>query len=145
ISSLSELKRKVVGIFRYHILCLQMIVDVLFVLALDRAAQQGEQQAELELHAHAVVADGDSAVRTAALELQGIATPAVLHVVLAGQALGQRLGLLASGGEAEGMGAFDGDAGHARLLLRPCVTRLYQLRPAPRQRPAGGLEWPPLR
>src|SRR5690606_39508959 len=111
----------------------QRLVQHLLDLALDHAAHGRQQQAELELDTHRILTDSNAAVGTAALEFQGVAVPAITHVVLAGQALGQTLGLFAGAVATEGMRSFDTNAGHDNSLnwqraarLRHEVTSLYQ-------------------
>src|SRR5690606_31770123 len=63
----------------------QIAVERLLDLALDHAGHRRQHHAELDCHAHAVLADQDAAIHTAALERQFVILPAALGPQLGGQ------------------------------------------------------------
>src|SRR5690606_36671299 len=99
-------------------------------LLLQRPAHGRQQQAQAQLDAHLALVDGDVALHAAALDLQLIAAPLAAQLILPGQALGQRLDLVADGLATELMSAFDANRGHRGLLgkQKKCAN-ILQLRP----------------
>ena len=96
-------------------------------LALDRAADRHQEEAEIGRHVDQPGRDLDVTVDTTALEVQRVAFPAIGDIEFLGDMVGDTLDLLLRFRHGAGMRALDFDAGHGswstanRRRMRPIL------------------------